>query len=59
MKTGKEQVTRKNTENLPKPGRAVHASLLMEMCKNSHDSIQEVEGEGDKGFRKMTNCKTS
>jgi hypothetical protein len=59
MKTGKEQVTKKNTENLPKPGRAIPSRLRMEVCKNCHDSVQQVEGGEDEGFRKMPNNKTS
>jgi hypothetical protein len=59
MKTGKEQVTKKNTENLPKPGKAIPAPLRMEVCKNCHDSVQQALGEEDKGIRKMPNQKTS
>jgi hypothetical protein len=30
MKAGKEQLTKKNTENLPKPGKAIPALLPIE-----------------------------
>jgi hypothetical protein len=59
MKAGKEQVTKKNTENLPKPGKAIPASLTMEVWKNCHDSVQEAEDEEDEGFMKMPTQKTS
>jgi hypothetical protein len=59
MKAGNEQVTKKNTENLPKPGKAIPAPLTMEVWKNCHNSVQEVEGEEDEGFKKMRNQKTS
>ncbi|PNF26153.1 hypothetical protein B7P43_G04442 [Cryptotermes secundus] len=59
MKAGKEQATKKNTENLPKPGKAIPASLTMEVWKNCHDSVQEAEGEADEGFKKVPNHKTS
>jgi hypothetical protein len=52
MKAGKEQVTKKNTENLPKSGKAIPAPLTMEVWKNCHDSVQEVNGEEDEGFKK-------
>jgi hypothetical protein len=59
MKADKEQVTKKNTENLPKAGKAIPAPLAIEVWKNCHDSVQEVEGEEDEGFKEMPNQKTS
>jgi hypothetical protein len=53
-------VTKKKTENLPKPGKAIPAPLTMDVWKNCHDdSVQEVDSEEGEGFIKMPNQKTS